>query len=141
MSGNFLPLKRQTLAVSMHVVIMDLWERYRLICSAPEWSTTYSIISQDVGICCERNPTFGSGNFKEFLIKFWRVFKEILKHKSCLFPLCFNEPILSTSRKFQMFFNKDVLFVILLLHGSHRRYLNRRRACFIQKLKGVQKKT
>ena len=34
-----------------HVVIMYLWEHYRWICSAPEWSTADSKISQYVGIC------------------------------------------------------------------------------------------
>ena len=33
------------------VVIMDLWEQYRWICSAPEWSNTDSKIKQYIAVC------------------------------------------------------------------------------------------
>ena len=41
--------------------------------------------------------------------------------------------------KFQEYFDK-VFFAILLLHGSHRSYLSRRRACFFYEIWGKAQK-
>ena len=65
------------------------------------------------------------GCFKGVLRQFQRRFKEVSR--------VFKESVKCVSKKFQGCF-KNVLmkfcFAILLLHGSHRSYPSRRRACF-----------